>query len=232
MSWYKSAIGKVKNYASSFWYDDYDTSFDYLEEYGTFQKKDLDAYKKTHNLYKLASVRRAISNFVQIVTNKSIPVSFATKSDSKTDGKHVILSADVEDNFDVSVGLALHEGSHIVLSDFNMLQAMSQAYDSVRITHQQINYQKEKEKEAGTISVWDDTKVNAAISNSLQNISNGQYADILNEVYLPTGKIGKFGNPTEEIHSTLQGLTNWIEDRRIDHYIYLTRHCSKLHLFI
>ena len=220
MSWYKSAIGKVKNYASSFWYDDYDTSFDYLEEYGTFQKKDLDAYKKTHNLYKLASVRRAISNFVQIVTNKSIPVSFATKSDSKTDGKHVILSADVEDNFDVSVGLALHEGSHIVLSDFNMLKAMSDAYDSVRMTHQHINYQKEREKEAGAVSVWDDTKVNAAVTNALQNISNGQYADILNEVYLPTGKIGKFGNPTEEVHGVLQGLTNWIEDRRIDHYIY------------
>ena len=125
MSWYKSAIGKVKNYASSFWYDDYDTSFDYLEEYGSFKKTDLDAYKKTHNLYKLASVRRAISNFVQIVTGKTIPVSFAQKSESCTDGEKVILSADVEDNFDVSVGLALHEGSHIVLSDFGMLKTLS-----------------------------------------------------------------------------------------------------------
>ena len=220
MSWYKSTIGKVKNYASSFWYDDYDTSFDYLEEYGSFQKKDLDAYKKTHNLYKLASVRRAISNFVQIVTNKSIPVSFATKSDSKTDGKHVILSADVDDNFDVSVGLALHEGSHIVLSDFNMLKAMGDAYDCVNTQYRHIQYHKEKEKEAGAVSTWDDAKVTQTIINVLKNISNGEYTDILNDVYLPTGKIGKFGNPTEEVHGVLQGLTNWIEDRRIDHYIY------------
>jgi hypothetical protein len=220
MSWYKSVIGKVKNYASSFWYDDYDTSFDYLEEYGTFRKKDLDAYKKTHNLYKLASVRRAISNFVQIVTNKSIPVSFATKSDSKTDGKHVILSADVEDNFDVSVGLALHEGSHIVLSDFNLLKAMGDAYDLVSNELNHINYQKKKETEAGAVSVWDNTTVDAVVANKLQVVSKGKYLDILNEVYLSTGKIGKFGNPTEEMHGMLQGLTNWIEDRRIDHYIY------------
>jgi hypothetical protein len=103
MSWYdkfktgtKDYLTKGKSYASSFWYDDYDTSYDVLETYGGFKKQDLDLYKKTNNLYKLASVRRAISNFVQIVTQKNIPVTFATKSDSKTDGKKVILSADVE----------------------------------------------------------------------------------------------------------------------------------------
>ena len=113
MSWYdnfktgtKDYLTKGKSYASSFWYDDYDTSYDVLETYGGFKKQDLDLYKKTNNLYKLASVRRAISNFVQIVTQKNIPVTFATKSDSKTDGKKVILSADVDDKFDVSVGLA------------------------------------------------------------------------------------------------------------------------------
>ena len=43
MSWYekfktgtKDYLVKGKNYASSFWYDDYNTSFDYLEEYGSF----------------------------------------------------------------------------------------------------------------------------------------------------------------------------------------------------
>jgi hypothetical protein len=220
MSWYKSAIGKVKNYASSFWYDDYDTSFDYLEEYGTFQKKDLDAYKKTHNLYKLASVRRAISNFVQIVTNKSIPVSFATKSESKTDGKKVILSADVDDNFDVSVGLALHEGSHIVLSDFNMLSVMSETYDAVDRQYRYIQRLVDTEIQNGAVSEWDAAKINKVIADTIANVSDGKYVDILNEVYLPTGKIGKFGNPTEEVHGVLQGLTNWIEDRRIDHYIY------------
>jgi len=223
MSWYKSAIGKVKNYASSFWYDDYDTSFDYLEEYGSFQKKDLDAYKKTHNLYKLASVRRAISNFVQIVTNKSIPVSFATKSDSKTDGKKVILSADVDDNFDVSVGLALHEGSHIVLSDFNMLETFANTKDNIDKLYRSIQRENDSAKANNAVSAFaDETVVVKAIGDTITKNVEEKYVDILNEVYLPTGKIGKFGNPTDEVHSVIQGLTNWIEDRRIDHYIYNT----------
>ena len=127
MSWYskwkedrkdKKSKGSSKSWASSFWYDDYDTGYDYLETYGNYKKDDIKAFKQTHNYYKLASVRRAITNFVHIVTGKNIPVTYATKSDSKTDGERVILSADVDDRFDVSVGLALHEGSHIVLSDF------------------------------------------------------------------------------------------------------------------
>ena len=46
MSFYK----KAKNWASSFWYDDYDTSFDYLETYGSYKPKELDAFKKTHKI--------------------------------------------------------------------------------------------------------------------------------------------------------------------------------------
>ena len=219
MSWYKSAVGKVKNYASSFWYDDYDTSFDYLEEYGSFQKKDLDSYKRTHNLYKLASVRRAIANFVQIVTNKSIPVSFATKSDSKTDGKRVILSADVDDNFDVSVGLALHEGSHIVLSDFNMLSTLASTKDNIDYLYRNISYQKERAKQEGAADVWDEAEITKTIISTIDGKSSN-ISSQLKDIYLPTGKIGKYGNPTDEIHTMIQGLSNWIEDRRIDHYIY------------
>jgi hypothetical protein len=219
MSWYKSAVGKVKNYASSFWYDDYDTSFDYLEEYGSFQKKDLDAYKKTHNLYKLASVRRAISNFVQIVTNKSIPVSFATKSDSKTDGKRVILSADVDDNFDVSVGLALHEGSHIVLSDFEMLAALSNVKGGIESLIRNIQYQKQKAELEGAVDIYDENYVAKSISDFIDG-RYPKYSSQMKDIYLTTGKVGKYGNLTDEVHNVIQGLTNWIEDRRIDHYIY------------
>ena len=63
---------KPKTKASSYWYDQYDTDFDYLEEYGNWDSKQLKGIKKSHNLYKLSSVRRAISNFVQIVTQKNI----------------------------------------------------------------------------------------------------------------------------------------------------------------
>jgi len=77
---------------------------------------------RTSELIKLASYRRAISNFVNIVTGKSdIPVRFEGK-DSYTDGKSVTISASIKDkDFDSTVGLALHEGSHVLLTDFNIL---------------------------------------------------------------------------------------------------------------
>ena len=82
-----------------------------------------DVEKKSHDLYKLAASKRAISNFVNIVTNDQIPVHFNTRGDSYTDGKTVVIGSDVVEpkDFDIAVGLALHEGSHIKLSDFQLL---------------------------------------------------------------------------------------------------------------
>ena len=82
-----------------------------------------DVERKSHDLYKLAASKRAISNFVNIVTNDQIPVKFSTRGDSYTDGKTVVIGSQIVDpkDFDVAVGLALHEGSHIKLSDFKIL---------------------------------------------------------------------------------------------------------------
>jgi hypothetical protein len=82
-----------------------------------------ESERKSHDIYKLASSKRAISNFVNIVTNQQIPVTFNTRGDSYTDGKTVVIGASVTEpkDFDVAVGLALHEGSHIKLSDFTLL---------------------------------------------------------------------------------------------------------------
>jgi hypothetical protein len=76
----------------------------------------------------LAGYRRAIANFVNIVTNRSdIKVRYQKNGDSYTDGKTVTIGSKfVEMNFDHVVGLALHEGSHILLSDFNFLRQLSQ----------------------------------------------------------------------------------------------------------
>jgi len=76
--------------------------------------------KKGKDLIALSAYRRAISNFVNIVTKRTdIPVRFSSGSDSYTDGKAVTLSASMNDkNFDPMVGLALHEGSHIAHTDF------------------------------------------------------------------------------------------------------------------
>jgi len=77
---------------------------------------------RTAELIKLSGYRRAISNFVNIVTGKSdIPVRFEGR-DSYTDGKSVTISASIKDkDFDSTVGLALHEGSHVLLTDFKIL---------------------------------------------------------------------------------------------------------------
>ena len=74
----------------------------------------------------LAGYRRAIANFVNIVTNRSdIKVRYQKNGDSYTDGKVVTIGSKIDEkNFDHVVGLALHEGSHILLSDFNFLRQL------------------------------------------------------------------------------------------------------------
>jgi len=106
----------MSNY-SDYWLDDDDIYQD-----------DIDVGSSVNfNLIKLAVARRAVSNFVNILTGKSIPVYFSSEGkDNCTDGKSVYLSADILDksDFDPAVGLALHEGSHVVLSDFDLIKTI------------------------------------------------------------------------------------------------------------
>ena len=86
--------------------------------------------KKGRDLVALASYRSAIANYVNIVTGRTdIPVTYNSNDESYTDGKKVYLSGNMDGkNFDPNVGLALHEGSHIVHSDFDLLKNL---YDIV-----------------------------------------------------------------------------------------------------
>ena len=89
---------------------------------------DDDFVKPKTDYVALAGYRRAIANFVNIVTNRSdIKVRYQKNCDSYTDGKVVTIGSKIDEkNFDHVVGLALHEGSHILLSDFNFLRQLSQ----------------------------------------------------------------------------------------------------------
>lgn len=104
----------MSNY-SDYWLDD-------------FYQDDVDEESSVNfNLIKLAMSRRAISNFVNILTGKSIPVYFSDDGNTTcTNGSSVYISADIDnkEDFDPAVGLALHEGSHIVLSDFEMVKTL------------------------------------------------------------------------------------------------------------
>ena len=104
----------MSNY-SNFWFDDVKTSVDDILLDGQEKPKP----KKDHMA--LAGHKRAIGNFVRIVSGQNIPVKFASRGDSYTNGKEVVISSNIKPaTFDSTVGLALHEGSHIAFSDFNV----------------------------------------------------------------------------------------------------------------
>ena len=74
---------------------------------------------------RLSAYRNAIANFVSIVTGENIPVTFKKSGSSFTDGKEVTISSRLGDkDFDHTVGLALHEGSHVKLTNFDVLARM------------------------------------------------------------------------------------------------------------
>jgi len=106
---------------SSYWLDDSTKVFD-----DSIEKNHEDA-NSIERVVKLASIRRATANFVRILTsNDKIDVKFSSGKTSYTDGKNVVIAAD--DNpkhFDSMVGLALHEGSHCMLSDFDFLRTIN-----------------------------------------------------------------------------------------------------------
>lgn len=107
----------TKNKYSSYWIDS--------DFFNPNTVHDDDNSKKSSDLMALSSYKRAISNFVNIVTNKNIDVKFRTSGDSYTDGNTVTISSKInESDFDPIVGLALHEGSHIKLTDFSILKRL------------------------------------------------------------------------------------------------------------
>jgi len=166
MSKYSKYGSKYGN--SSWWMSDWDDS-KYSSSYTTTQVK-------SKNLYKMAAHRRAIANFVSIVTGKNIPVKFNTKGNSYTDGKAVVISSKVAEpnEFDPTVGLALHEGSHIKLSNFTLLQDLDKSITKV------VGSPKLKE--------WNETAQKKNLPDSIAYI--------------------------------IKDILNWVEDRRIDQFIF------------
>ena len=177
---------KEKKSASSFWADEWST-YDTPTTYWGGDKWKPKEFTKVENdtteLIKLNAHKRAISNFVSILTNKPIPVKFARKGDSYTDGKSVVLSAEVKpEKFDVAVGLALHEASHIVLTDFELMPKYS------------------------------------APNDMFDNFAKAAGVDINAPEY---GSMERHRN-NEQLFDVVKSLTNFVEDRRIDQYIYNT----------
>ena len=102
-------------------YNDYSKYWLELDDFDSTDKKG------GKDVIKLNAYRNAISNFVRIVTGQSdIKVRFAGK-ESYTDGKTVVIGTNLSDkDFDPAVGLALHEGSHIKLTNFELLKTLEE----------------------------------------------------------------------------------------------------------
>jgi hypothetical protein len=199
MSWYdsfktgtldyltKGSYSKQKKKsASSFWADEwaqYDTPTTYWTG-GAWKTAETNKVEtSTAEMIKLNAHKRAIANFVNILTNKPIPVKFAIKGDSYTDGKTVTLSAEVKpEKFDVAVGLALHEASHIVLTDFELMPKYS------------------------------------APAEMFSNFAKAAGVDVNDPTF---GSVEKHRN-NEQLFDVVKSLVNFVEDRRIDQYIYNT----------
>lgn len=115
---------KTKSY-SSFWLD---PSIFFDEDDSSIEVTRVE--RKASDLMKLMAYKRSIANFVNIVTGKPIPVTFNGRGDeSYTDGNSVVISAKLDDKeFDPVVGLALHEGSHVALTDFETLTQLKNNY--------------------------------------------------------------------------------------------------------
>ena len=97
----------------------------------------------------LASVQRSISNFVKILTNKDIPVSYSSGGDSYTNGKSITICSNIGlKNLDSVVGLALHEASHCLLSDYKVFKIITNrcleekidSYQSINIVKDLLNW--------------------------------------------------------------------------------------------
>ena len=158
------------------------------------------------DLIKLTSRRRAIANFVNILTGQSIPVEFSSRGgENYTDGKKVVISADAKnETFDADVGLALHEASHILLSDFEVIQRIIGDPTSMRSDdHFPIisgSFVAKNDAEKKLVKFVFDILKNEDIKKQLN--ANGQL---------------KF---QRQMVLFAKDMWNWVEDRRIDHYVF------------
>ena len=107
--------------SSNYWLKD--SLFEKRESYFFDDEPTLEKTSKYDHI-QLAQYQRAIANFVRILTGRGdIQVKYNNGGNSYTDGKTITLSPNIhEKEFDTAVGLALHEASHILYTDFPKLE--------------------------------------------------------------------------------------------------------------
>ena len=168
-------------------------------------QKKLDNEDKELSAIELAQAKRSIADFVRIMsrshTRNRIPVEYQTEGEeqdhSYTDGEKVVIGADVREGFDATVGVALHESSHIVKSDFEMLDKFDTDGDCPLVPQEFIDkiepllekseeYEKIEEKLKSSVDGYDESEL----------------------------------DPEEQAKRALHHFWNVVEDRWIDDWAY------------
>lgn len=145
---------------SDYWLgEDYEEESNFpFDEDLIFESKDSDLNTTVFdvNTLKLASGRRAIANFVSILTGEDIPVYFWDGNKTgATNGKVVYLSANIvkKEDFDPAVGLSLHEGTHILLTDFELIKTLWGRISELYKLGKEIGINKDRVKEFAYLMV-------------------------------------------------------------------------------
>ena len=159
---------------SDFWFDNRKTTL--VDDLLSVDDKPV---KKSKDHIALAGHKRAIGNFVRIVSGQNIPVKFPSRGDSYTDGKSVTIGANInEKNFDYVVGLALHEGSHIAYSDFN---AFAEVRNLSKVRNFQLDHAK-MEFFRGIINYIEDRRIDSIVFRSSPGYK-GYYHSLYNKYF-------------------------------------------------
>ncbi len=171
---------------SSYWLDDVAGDWDV----------DVDDPNTIDKAVRLSAVRRGVANFVRILTNDpKISVKFNEGNDSYTDGNTVVIAAqDKPKDFDVMVGLALHEASHCLLTNIDFYGGL---------TFHEMMY---KYDGSGFL---DNQMVRVGFSEFF-------HPNLRNTLVNGTGE------ETRDVLSKLMMFLNIVEDRRIDAWVYNT----------
>lgn len=181
-------------------------------------------------VFRLSAARRATANFVNILTGKNdIVVRYSSGRDSYTDGKTVVIAADDNpENFDSMVGLALHEASHVLLSDFVFLQYvqnvrkdLNRNYDfmwhgpstsvDVRTTH------------AWRVTNWDmPTVMMFLLHHDIVKTLPPAYTNYTDRDAAAAAGEPSYLKVVAEHIDYIKTIMNMLEDRRIDLFVYRT----------
>lgn len=209
-----------------------------------FEQEEEEESTDIHRIVRLAAARRATANFVNILTNRNdINVRFSSGKDSSTNGKDIIIAADDNpEHFDSMVGLALHEASHVLLTDFAFLRYIQPLRDSVRWLNETIsvhtgpgevpdsfatpkNYRNMQGK---TIRVAEELfhPILRAMLQTKRDTTMHLWAaeswDLQSHARHETSRNEEWAKVANTMFADIHNIMNILEDRRIDAYVYRT----------